>query len=43
MNNLAAGYKAAGRLNEALPLLEETLRAAQGHARRPSSRHIRIV
>ena len=32
MNNLAMAYQAAGRLDEALPLLEETLRLPEGEA-----------
>ena len=39
MNNLAAGYQAAGKLDLALPLFEETLEAQEGQARPRPPRH----
>ena len=39
MNNLATGYQAAGKLDLALPLFEETLEAHEGQARPRPSRH----
>ena len=39
MNNLATGYRDAGKLDQALPLLEETLALQEGQARPRPPRH----
>ena len=41
MNNLAEGYQAAGKLDRALPLFEETLALSEGEARPRPPRHTR--
>ena len=40
MNNLAAGYRAAGKLDLALPLFEETLELQKAQARPRPPRHL---
>ena len=41
MNNLAEGFKAAGKFDRAIPLLEETLALIEDETRRRPSRYTR--